>query len=202
LTVGVHIRKGNGGGKYYDGELTSLQLFDHDYPVIYNPVTTHAFESLIEYDIFGRQRWTMDAGYTMLSLKFPPEQYYVDQIKKVSSDLGDRPFCIWIVTDDKTPSMLVKRIKKAVNKPNITYRYLYNRKKTHNERIIEDLWCLAQCNGLIRSQSHFAKIAELMGNHEFVFFSGSHKWVDKKMIITGVATKNYQAFLDHHRMTQ
>ena len=200
LSLGVHIRKGSGGGEHYDGELTSEQLFDFDRSMVsYHPINTHAFENLDEYNYCQKKlRWSMDSDYTLLSLKFPPEQYYVDQIVKVSKDLNNPKMLVWIVTDHIDPIDLVDRIKRAVNRPNINYRYFDNRHKDHSQRIIEDIYSLSLCDGLVRSQSHFAKTAELMGNHKFVFFSGRHKWVDKKMVITHVCTKKYEEFLHGH----
>jgi len=36
-------------------------------------------------------------------LKFPPEQFYIDQIKKLSTILNDVPMYVFILTDDKNP---------------------------------------------------------------------------------------------------
>lgn len=198
VSLAVHIRKGNGGGENYDGELTSLQLFDFDRSMVrYHNVNTYPFESLEEqYTCINSSKWTMDTGYTLLSLKFPPEQYYVDQIIKISQDLNNQNIAVLIVTDDRDPFSLISRIKQSINKSNITYHYVDNRLKDHSTRIVEDLYNLSLCDGLIRSQSNFAKIAELMGNHKFIFFTGNHKWVDGKMIITDVAVKKYDNFLN------
>jgi len=210
LSIAVHIRKGNGGGEHYDGELTSLQLFDFDKNMVkYHNVYTYAFESLEEYFICSQLNKSffvhdklycvsMDRGNTVLSLKFPPEQFYVDQIIKISEDLDNPNIAILIVTDDHDPIDLINRIKFAVNRSNITYLYLDNRSKGHPQRIIEDLYSMSLCDGLIRSQSNFAKVSELMGDFKFIFFAGNHKWIDNKMIITDVATKKYEDFLNNY----
>ncbi len=61
---------------------------------------------------YADQRWPF---------KFPPEQYYVDQIKRISTLFDDVPLFMHIFTDDRNPSKLLNRIKKAVNKENITF---------------------------------------------------------------------------------
>ena len=119
------------------------------------------------------------------ALKFPPEQYYVDQIKKTSSLFADKPLFIYIFTDDRNPSKLVDRIKKAVNKNNITFS-CRDKGNVHNVHVVEDFYNMACFDCLIRSSSSFALAAQLLGNHKVIMYPKHFKWVGKKLIIDEV----------------
>ncbi len=116
------------------------------------------------------------------ALKFPPEQYYVDQIKKIASLFGNKPLFIYIFTDDRNPSKLVSRIKKAVNKSNITFS-CRSKGNAHDVHVVEDFYNMACFDCLIRSSSSFAIIAQLLGNHQVIIYPKHFKWVEKKLII-------------------
>ena len=123
-------------------------------------------------------------------IKYAPDQYYVDQIKKISSDLGDIPLFVQIFTDDKDPLALVKRVKSAVNKSNIIFHYENYRKKPYREQIAKDLYSMSRFDILIRSHSYFCKIAEFIGDHKLVIFPLESRWLTpKKLIMTKVAIK-------------
>lgn len=196
LSIAVHIRKGNGGGERYDGELSSQQIFDFDRSVV---------DYIYKYD---REPFQFDCGLLNMKLlnkrfmdtsvnyfKFPTEQYYIDQIVKISDDIDHKPIFVLLLTDDISPLELLKRFEKALNKPNIILYYHDNRNKSHAERIAEDLFAMSQCTGLIRSESNFSKIAEIMGDHKFVFFPLEFRWEEKKLIVRKVVAKNYLEFL-------
>jgi hypothetical protein len=193
ITVAVHIRKGNGGGQFYDGEQSSLQLFDFDrswvmYIKNYNnhPFDWPTYTRNVKVD-------TVDAWQT----KFPPDQFYVDQIIKLSNDLHNKALFVQIFTDDKEPQALVNKIKTAVNKPNIFFFYVDNRNLSFKEQIAYDLQSMSRFDVLIRSQSYFSRIAELMGNNKMVISPLSFIWRDKKLIMNKIVVKGSLNELKH-----
>jgi hypothetical protein len=119
-------------------------------------------------------------------LRFPPEQYYVDQIKKISSLLEDQSLYIYIFTDDRSPENLVKRINEKVNKNNITFSYRKSG-NAHDAHVIEDFYNMARFDCLIRAGSHFAIASQLLGNHKIIIYPKGFKWEGKKLIIDKVA---------------
>ncbi|MGB8367544.1 MAG: hypothetical protein WCD44_04255, partial [Candidatus Babeliales bacterium] len=157
ITVAVHIRKGGG----YDQALSSLQYYKRD---------------MISKRFYADKRWPR---------KFPPEQYYADQIIKISELLSDQPLFIYIFTDDRNPTGLVNRIKKAVNKSNITYS-CRSRGNTYKTHVVEDLYNMARFDCLIRSGSSFAVAAQLLGNHKIVIYPKSLQWEGRKLIANEV----------------
>lgn len=131
FTVAIHIRKGNGGGEHYDGEQTSLQLFDFDRSqVTYIPAYNYPFDWESNTRL-PREIDKVDAWQT----KFPPEQYYVDQLLKIYDELNQLPLYVQIFTDDKNPLELVERIKQTINKSNITLHYENNTMLSYHDRI-------------------------------------------------------------------
>ncbi len=116
-------------------------------------------------------------------LKFSPEQYYVDQIKRVSMLFDGVPLFIHIFTDDRNPLKLVNRIKKAVNKKNITFSC----RQSDNAHVIEDFYNMSRFDCLIRSGSHFAIAAQLLGNHKIIIYPKHCKWVGRKLIIDEIS---------------
>lgn len=123
-------------------------------------------------------------------IKYAPDQYYVDQIKKISTDLGDIPLFVQLFTDDINPLALLEKIKNVVNKPNITFHYHNNRDYSYRDQMAQDLYSMSRFNILIRSHSYFAKTAELMGNHTLIIFPIDFKWItSSKLVITKVIIK-------------
>lgn len=210
VTVGVHIRKGNGGGQYYDGEQTSLQSFDFDRSKVFyrtdydnfpfdwssyqrkggRIIRSNAFK--ISSDVaMCREKKTVVSTDRVgdWQTKFPPDQFYVDQIRKLSDELQGKPFFVIICTDDKNPEELVQKIKQMVNRPVLIFEYRNYRDLPFKEQINRDLYLLSHCDVLIRSQSYFSRIAELMGNHKLVIYPLNSRWEGNKLIMDEVVIK-------------
>lgn len=205
ISVALHIRKGNGGGQIYDGELASIQEFDFDRNRV---VYLSSFENFaLEFDFYERRNghffknhflgksasnndkfFLENRCYGAQNL-FVPNQYYIDQIYKLSNDLQNYPLFIQLFTDDKNPYALLKKISNAVHKDNIQFHYEDNRYMPYKDRMAHDLYMMSRCDVMIRSQSTFARIAELLGNHFMVFFPVSSYWENNKLIVDQVAQK-------------
>lgn len=157
VSVAVHVRKGSGT----DNELISEQIFD--------PIAERA---LILSSAINKNRST-DVSHPM---KFPPEQYYIDQLKNLSCRLNHPQIYAYIFTDSKKPADLVNKIKKNVNLSNIQYDY--NRTNTQRQTdILRDFFSIINFACLIRSgDSNFSKIAHFIGNHSLVIFPNNYHW--------------------------
>lgn len=157
ISIAVHIR--NGGG--YDNPLKSVQIFSQKE----NHLSVHSE---------GYQDETNP-------LKFPPEQYYIDQIKRISKILSHKPIYLFIFTDDKNPSLLAKRIKKNVNLDNIIFDCRKSDTR-HDKNILEDFFSMLNFDCLIRpGKSYFSKIIHLLGDFKIEIFPTNFHWIkDKK----------------------
>lgn len=156
VTVAVHVRKGGG----YDTPLLSMQLYEK---VDLEGAFCHCQN---DKDVY------VDTAYP---LKFPPDFFYVEQIKRLSEMYDDAPMYVHIFTDDKNPQLLVDRYEKAVNKPNIEFGCRKGDNQ-HDSNVLEDLFSLTKFDCLIRGGSNFPQIAELLGNYNIVIYPRSAQW--------------------------
>jgi len=169
ITVAVHIRKGGG----FDPKLASIQYYDTSkYNTEYKEIdisndninnitqimqhTTKTDRKLIQKQEYSDQLWPE---------KFPPEQYYVEQIKKLSQILKNKPLYVHIFTDDQHPNTLKKRIKKAVNSTHITFAC-----NKHKASVLQDFFAVTQFDCLIRASSGFSYFSQVFGNHKIIIY--------------------------------
>lgn len=155
ITVALHVRKGRG----FDGELLSLQLYgDNSIQTTCHCKTHHS-------------RF-VDVGYM---LKFPPDQFYVDQIRYLSGKYNDAPLYIHLFTDDPDPQSLLERYAQAVGKSNISYG-CREQGNHHDMNILDDLFNMTRFDCLIRSGSNFPQVAQLIGNFKIVLYPKQVGW--------------------------
>ncbi len=212
ITVAIHIRKGNGGGQVYDGEQSSLQIYDYDrdqvcylddyvnYPFDWESYRRNSgkiehiflanYKDYVTDEIFG---WAPAGKFldqvSHWQTKFPPEQYYIDQIIKLSKELDNQKIYIQIFTDDKDPKALIERIKLAVNLSNISFYFVNNRNLSFRDQVAQDLYSMSRFDILIRSQSYFSRVAELIGDHKLVIYPLEYKWESDKLIMNKIVIK-------------
>ncbi len=175
ITVAVHIRKGTG----FDPELGSMQCYDSskwDVKYKYFKFAPEISEHIPMIDRKKQCPWSYADG--KWPDKFPPEQYYVDQIKKLSSILHDTSFYVHVFTDDKDKQALVSRIKESVAKSNIEFAY-----SGDNMRALHDLYAMTKCDCLIRSGSGFGYLAQLLGEHKIIMYPIHLTWHDRKYLV-------------------
>lgn len=195
FTIAVHIRKGNGGGQIYDGELTSDQIFDFDRSLVHYCVDTtgdpfYYFEAEEQFACTKQQFGNLENPDIVWTTKFPPEQYYIDQIKKVAAD-KNKPIVVHVFTDDKDPLALLARLKQNISDERITFAYYDNREKGYKQMMVEDLYLMSQCDALIRSTSRFSIIAHVMGSFKTVIYPIRGVWLNnKQLIINEIVIRN------------
>ena len=167
ISVAVHVRKGGG----FDRPLTSCQ-YAHD----------QKSECIRECQL------STDAIDRILPLKFPPEQYYVDQIIKVSDMLNNQPIFACIFTDDPEPERLIERFKQRINRPNILFASAHNGHNVFQHNVLDDVYQMSRFDCLIKTDSHFAWIAQLIGAHKICVYPQWSEWdaVNSMNIITKV----------------
>jgi len=114
--------------------------------------------------------------------RFPPLQFYIDQIKFLYKNLNNAPLFIHIFTDHPNPQELVDNIKKHINADNITYSY---RKEgnSHDTNILDDLFAMMEFDCLIRPGSSYSKFAQLLGNHKIIIYPAKTTWIEEKKLL-------------------
>lgn len=165
ITIAVHVRKGGG----YDA-----------------PLFSSIKEMLISSSEDGKKFSSNDHYADVLfPCKFPTDEFYISQIKVLSTMFHDKPLYVYIFTDDQNPNAMVKKYKNAVAKPNITFacREVGN---SFNINVLEDFFSMAKFDCLIRPASSLSYMAEAIGNHKIIIFPEKCTWKDNSMIIEKV----------------
>ena len=152
ISIAVHVRKGGN----FDSPLLSQQYYSTvnlDYPVMIDPSikVTHFSD------------WTTP-------LKFPPEQYYINQIKKILRRHKNQNIYIHIFTDDIEPHVLAFIFQHTLQKKNIHINYCTT------SSVLTDLFSMTHFDYLIRPYSFFSLIAELLGTHKLIISPCSWEW--------------------------
>ncbi len=120
-------------------------------------------------------------------LKFPPDEFFVSQIKKISELLNDEPMYVYIFTDSSDPKALLENYRVSINKSNITYG-CREKGNHHEQNVLEDFFAFLQFDCLIRGESNFAIIPDLIGKHKIVAYPLNYQWDVNKLEITEVET--------------
>lgn len=139
ITVAVATRMGSGG----DDALISEQFFPSN-AVIWRNENIHPF-------------------------KFVPQQFYIDQVKRLSALLQHRKMHIYFFVDKNrgyTEKILATWRKSLADYKNITIECKLE--KDWQQRMLDDLYVMSHCDCLIRGCSHFAGIAQLAGEHKII----------------------------------
>jgi len=98
--------------------------------------------------------------------RFPPDEYYVSQIKALSQSFNHEPLYLFIFTDDPNPQALTEKYKKLVNIP--TIEFACRTENHHTKNVLEDFFSILDFAFLIRPESNFSIMAEKMGYHLMV----------------------------------
>ncbi len=169
VKVALHIRQGGG----FDIPLYSRQLYDK--AQLKNAVQVACPEH------FGRKKYADSAW----PLKFPPLQFYIDQIRYLAELLHYQPMYIHIFTDHSEPELLVKTLHEQLALENIWFGF---RKEDnhHSQNILEDLFSMTQFEYLIRSGSNLPQIAQLIGNFKLTIYPHEAAWIDDMLVVTNV----------------
>jgi hypothetical protein len=197
LTIAVHVRKGGG----FDWPLASNQEFSLDLPLLKNNeiflykkdvgmncediwplrcLPGLAFITETKYLAFKKTHY---ADY-IWAIKFPPDQYYIEQIKTMISLLQVKTVKIQLFTDDPNPENIVIRYKKALANVSATITFDYRKSdNSHDKNVIQDLFAMIQCDGLISASSSFAFTAMILGNHSSIIYPEHAITMQDKVII-------------------
>jgi hypothetical protein len=167
-TVAVATRMGSG----YDGPtLGSEQFFDKGFLALNKNLRRKAVKRF------------SDIGNPF---KFVPQQFYINQVKRLSELLQHRALHIYFFIDkdkDFTEKILAKWRSALVDYKNITIECRVE--KDWKERVLDDLDLMSRCDYLIRGCSHFAGAAQLMGEHSIIIGPdpASALWLDRRHLV-------------------
>lgn len=197
VTVALHVRKGGG----FDKPLGSKQEYgpNHKLPKGFyikknSPQGSHmdawpikwptgpVFLEVVKNYIYKKINYS---DY-IWPIKFPCDQYYIDQLKELSAMLPGKNLLIYIFTDDPEPEKIMERYSVQLKDyPRIIFSYR-TKDNHHTKNVIEDLFSITQCDCLISASSSFATAAQLLGNHQVLIFPLTAITLKNKIIINKV----------------
>lgn len=150
ITVAVHIRKG----------------CDFDYPLFSKQYQddAHALE---------RNKTYSDHHHC---LKFPPEQFYAEQIEKLYTYLDKAPLYVRIFSDAPEPEKILKRLQHYLGTENDIIFSTEQSDFLRPASLITDIYAMSMFDYLIRSESHFPWISQMIGNHKGIIRPVACAW--------------------------
>jgi hypothetical protein len=168
ITVAVHIRKGS----FLDTPTESFQYSDesqcslHDNKSSKNATPQSRYDKPID---------------KLFPLTFPPEQFFLDQIKNLSALLNNPQLFVYIFTDDKHPDHIVKRLEKRIGQKNIFFACTKG-EFSYRQHVIADLYAMSFFDCLIKPGSFYSWISQMLGKHNIIIFPQSTTWINNKML--------------------
>ena len=107
-------------------------------------------------------------------LRFVPEEFFIDQIERLTLMFPEDNLYVYIFTDHPEPEKLACKFKKALNNPRITFDYRKSG-NSHKSNVLEDFFSMMDFDCLIRPGSHFSRFVQRLGNNKVVIYPESVK---------------------------
>jgi hypothetical protein len=100
-------------------------------------------------------------------LKFPSDDYYLEQIEMIANLFKGRPLFVQILTDHLNPQSIVEEYTRVLNNPNLTICYRQS-EGSYEETLLEDFFTIPKFDCLVVGQSNFSIIASKLGNYAVI----------------------------------
>lgn len=127
----------------------------------------HGYLSVAVHVRNGGKVDTYDLMSVAAPLKFPPNSYYIEQLKRIGRIFQGQPIYVYIFTDHCRPERLVERFSAAVNLPNMTFD-CGNGNSEGIDQMLSDFHSLGKFDCLIRPSSNFSIIASVLGDYSLI----------------------------------
>ena len=134
-------------------------------------------------------------------IKFPPNSYYITQIRKLSALFDDQPMYVYIFTDATNPIKLVRRYQKAVGRANIIYECIQGNNSHPRDNHLQDFFAMTQYDCLIRGGSNFSQMVHLIGDFKVVTYLKNARWHGNNMILDVGVMDNRTKTVDNFSIT-
>jgi hypothetical protein len=114
-----------------------------------------------------------------LIYKMPLDEFYIEQIKKISEILDGAPLYVFLFTDDPHPEHIASLYGELINLPSIEFDYR-RENNSHLNNVLEDFFSMTQFDILIRPDSNYSIMAEKIADYYLVVSPGAftkNAWV-------------------------
>lgn len=125
-------------------------------------------------------------SYFVFPLRFAPESYFIECLRRLVDLFPRRPIYAYIFTDDPHPEWLAATFKSHLRELPITFDYRKDGDQ-YDDHEMEDLFAMTQFDCLIRSASNFSFVATLIADYKVVMTPKSYTWI----VINHLATEHY-----------
>jgi hypothetical protein len=115
-------------------------------------------------------------------LKFPPDSYYIEQIRTIARIFQGKPLYVFLMTDDLHPEALVQRYKKAVTYPNIQW----DCRKNPPENDLDDFFSIPHFDCLVLCDSNFSIVASKLTQYAIRIAPTHYSKKNGTVFITGL----------------
>jgi len=143
------------------------------------------------------QKWWYKLRYIAYAdqaapLKFAPDSFYCTALRMLSEMLNHVPMYVYIFTDDFDPSAIARAYQDALNMPQVTFDF---RLTEHgpDQHVVDDIVNMSRFDCLIRPESSFSKVADIMGNHAIILFPHAKRWEGNTLHITHITVMDHGA---------
>ena len=123
-------------------------------------------------------------------LKFPPNQYYIDQLRLLIKLLSPQKLFVYIFTDYTDPSHLKKVFYKEFGHNADIIIDCRDNRVPYDTMIIDDFLSMMRFDYLIRSESNYSKVAHIIGKNKIVILPVSHTWKGRILLVDTVKIVN------------
>ncbi len=117
-------------------------------------------------------------------LLYPPQSYYISEILRVAQIFPDKPLVVYIFTDNPNAQQIAINFAIALQNPNIIFSHTLSHQHTL-QALLEDIDAMPTFDCLIKCQSNFSIMAELLCDPQIVVtplhvnFDGKEPIVDQ-----------------------
>lgn len=132
-------------------------------------------------------------------LKFPPHEFYINQIKRLNKILGNVPLYVYLFTDDKNPVEILNRYQAEINLPHIQFDC---RKSANapNNHVLEDFFAMTHFEFLIRAESNYSIALEKISNHRIIIYPESAHIDENENCVVDTVHIHYRRPLQIHEI--
>ncbi len=121
-------------------------------------------------------------------LKFPPDEFYLDQLRKLYYIFDEQPFYVYLFTDDEDAGTIKKKYQQTLADLDIKFdcREEGNR---WDANVLEDFFALTQFDCAIHGESNFSVCAGFLADYKVEILPKTFHKIDKKVYIDEVTMK-------------
>lgn len=111
--------------------------------------------------------YDIDDAYLLWPLRFPPESYYIESLRKLCSLYPHRPVYAFVFTDDPDPERLITSFKSKL--PDLPITFDCRKREDQKQRQpLDDFFAMMTFDCLIRSSSNFSLIPSVISKYQVV----------------------------------